>query len=181
MNKIGDTLVGMDPAVVMIHGPSKLLIDTYHWHQPGVGVVASYSPNEQDVKDHFGVFRGVDMIEAFAQATGGSCSAFAQCVKMGIDFDELRRTFIPLFLNIGQVNFHNFLKVGDVMVSVGQIKFYKFRQMVCEGRVYKVSKELDLTAYFKDYTKEQFLAYELSNEFVQVAELFEITGKAVKK
>jgi len=181
MSSVGETLVGVAPSVVMVHGPSKLLIDTYHWHIPNVGVVASYSPRELDVADHFGIFRGVDMIEAFAQASCGSCSAFLQCVKMGIDFDELKANFMPLFLNVGQVNFHNYLEVGDVMISIGHIKFYKFRQMICEGRIYKAPKGLDLAAYFKDYTKEQLLAYKLSKDFIQVAELYGITGKAVKK
>ncbi len=180
MNKIGDSLVGIAPSVVMLHGPSKRFVDAYHWHNANLGIIASYSPREQDVLDHFGIFRGVDIIEAFAQVANGSCSAFLQCKKMGIDFDELKRRFIPLFLSVGQVNFQRHLEVGDVMVSIGQIKFYKFRQIICEGRVFKAPKGLDLDAYFKDYTKEQFLAYELSEDFIQIAELSEVVGKAIK-
>lgn len=175
------SLIGISPGTVLVHGDSKRLVDKYHWHVPDVGIVASYSPKEHDVADHFGFFRGVDIIESFAQATTGSCSAYLECKKMQCSFDHLKVTFTPLFLNLGQVNFMNYLELGDTLVCMGQVKFYKFRQMTCDGRVYKAPGGLDLEIYFKDYTEERFLKYDLDESFTLVAELFDVTGKGFRK
>ncbi|UKT62888.1 hypothetical protein [Pedobacter mucosus] len=175
------TLIGISPKSLLLHGPKKTLLNSYHWHSPQIGIVASYSPTFFDVEDHFGVFRGVDMIEAFAQATIVSCCGFLECLKLKCTPEELKANFLPLFISIGQVNFRSYLEEGDVFISLGQIKFYKFRQMTCDGRIYKVPKGLDLDAYFSDYTEEQFLNYELPNDFTLIAELFDITGKGIKR
>ncbi|MES2416860.1 MAG: hypothetical protein V4541_01670 [Bacteroidota bacterium] len=176
-----DSLVGVSPAYLLLHGPTKNLVSAYHWHEPQIGVIASYLPTARDVEDHFGVFRGVDMIEAFSLATTGSCSAFLECKKLNCTPPDLHKMFLPLFISIGNVNFRSYLEAGDVLISMGQIKFYKFRQMTCDGRIYKVPKGLNLNEYFKNYTIAQFLAYELSNEFTLIAELFDITGKGLKR
>ena len=99
-------LVGVDPVNLLLHGPTKRLVSAYHWHSPNKGIVASYSPTERDVEDHFNVFRGVDQIEAFAQATIVSCATFLQCRKQNCLPDVLRDTFVPAFISIGNVNFH---------------------------------------------------------------------------
>src|SRR5215469_5020983 len=70
------TLVDTIPSKILLHGPTKRLVDKYHWHLPDKGIVASYTPKERDVEDHFGVFRGVDQVEAFAQATIVSCATY---------------------------------------------------------------------------------------------------------
>src|SRR5476651_1638353 len=133
----GDSLIGIIPADIIIHGPKKRLLDTFHWHQPDVGIIASYTPTEENVEDHFGVFRGVDQIEAFAQATIVSCSAYLETKKQKCTFEYLKQTFTPLFISVGQVNFRWFLQTGDTFISMGIIKSYKFRQMSCDGRIYK--------------------------------------------
>ncbi|WP_428331042.1 hypothetical protein [Mucilaginibacter sp.] len=172
-------LVGVSPDQLLLHGPTKLLLDTFHWHSPKKGIVASYSPKERDVKDHFGIFRGVDQIEAFAQATIVSCATFLECRKLNCTPDELKDKFIPAFISVGNVSFHNYLEVGDTFISIGNITFYKWRQMVCDGRIYKVPKGLDLDEYFKDFTEERLLKYDISKDFVQVAQLTDITGRAI--
>ncbi|QEK52968.1 hypothetical protein FYC62_15785 [Pedobacter aquae] len=176
-----ENLVGTKPENMLLHGPSKLLVHEYHWHSPKTGIVASYTPNAADVKDHFGVFRGVDQIEAFAQATTGSCAAFLSYVKrneeQGISKDE----FIPTFISIGGVNFHSYLLEGETFISIGKIIFYKFRQMVVDGRIYKIPRGIDLNHYFKDFTEEKLNNYEVGEDFTLVAELFGITGRAIKK
>jgi hypothetical protein len=178
---MAENLVGAHPSSMLIHGPSKLLVHQYHWHSPNVGIIASYTPNANDVKDHFGVFRGVDQIEAFAQATTGSCAAFLNYLKAkeksNIDKDE----FIPTFIGIGNVNFHSYLLEGDTFISIGKIVFYKFRQMVVDGRIYKVPKDLDLNQYFKNFNEEKLNNYEVGDDFILVAELNGITGRAIKK
>ncbi len=175
-----DNLVGTAPKDVLSHGPSKLLLDKYHWHSPDLGIVASYTPKEADVHDHFGIFRGVDQVEAFAQATIVSCGAFLERKKLGVSYDELKRIFIPIFIGIGPVSFHSYLEKGDTFVNIGNITFYKFRQMVCDGRIYKVPKGLDIDDYFKDFNDDRLLNYDLSSDFVLVAELSGVTGRAIK-
>ena len=167
--------------VLVLHGPTKLLVNKYHWHSPRVGVVASYSPTERDVEDHFGIFRGVDQIESFAQSTTGSGNVFLECEKQGLTPIELMEKFLPRFISIGQVIFHNYLEKGDTFINIGYIKFYKFRQMVCDGRIYKVAKGVDLDDYFRNYNEERLLGYDLSDDFTLVAELSDVTGRAIKK
>jgi hypothetical protein len=185
--KVNDTvetenLVGISPKdVLVLHGPTKLLVSNYHWHSPLAGIVASYSPTERDVEDHFGVFRGVDQIESFAQSTTGSCNVFLECEKQGLSPYELMEVFLPRFISIGQVNFHYFLEKGDTFVNIGHIKFYKFRQMVCDGRIYKAPAGLDLDEYFKDFNEERLLNFDISPDFTLVAELHNVTGRAIRK
>lgn len=176
-----ENLVGINPASVLPHGPTKTLVDEVHWHLPDTGIIASYTPKARDVQDHFGVFRGVDQIESFAQASVVGCSAFLESIKQKCDFEHLKSTFIPLFLSIGQVNFKSYIQEGEVFINMGRITFFKFRQITCDGRIYKVPKGLDLDAYFSTFTKEQFLNYDLREDFILVAELFDITGRGMKK
>ncbi|HEY8781762.1 MAG TPA: hypothetical protein VIM16_09120 [Mucilaginibacter sp.] len=174
-------LAGVNPAqMLLLHGPTKLLLNAYHWHSPDKGIVASYSPKTRDVRDHFGVFRGVDQVEAFAQASIVSCGTFLECRKQNCTPDELKDVLVPTFISIGQVNFHNYLEVGDTFISMGNIKFNKWRQMVCDGRIYKIPKNLDLDDYFSVFDEERLLKYDISKDFVLVTELFDITGRAVK-
>ena len=176
-----ENLVGALPKDYLLHGDTKRLLHNYHWHEPKIGIVASYTPNAFDVNDHFGVFRGVDQIEAFAQATIVSCATFLECEKQKCTPEDLKINFIPAFISIGNVYFHNYIQEGDTFISLGKIKFYKFRQMVADGRIYKVPKELNLNNYFSDFTKAKLDNYELSEDFILVAELFDITGRALKK
>lgn len=176
-----ENLIGTLPEHLLLHGPTKRLLDTYHWHRPKIGIVASYTPKAQDVKDHFGIFRGVDQIEAFAQATIVSCATFLECQKQNCRPIDLKDNFVPAFISIGNVYFHNYLQQGETFVSLGKIKFYKFRQMVADGRIYKAPKGLDLDNYFKDFDETKLDNYQLSEDFTLVAELFDITGRALKK
>ena len=174
-------LAGVSPEQMLLHGPTKLLLDAYHWHSPDKGIVASYSPKKRDVRDHFGVFRGVDQVEAFAQASIVSCATFLECRKQNCIPDEIKEKFIPAFISIGQVNFHNYLEKGDTFVNIGHIKFNKFRQVVCNGRIYKIPRGLNLDEYFSNFNEERLLAYDLSPDFTLVAELQDITCRAIKK
>jgi hypothetical protein len=177
-----DNLVGWLPKdVLVLHGPSKLLVSKFHWHSPAVGVVASYTATERDVEDHFGIVRGVDQVESFTQATAGACNVFFECEKQGCTPVELVNKFLPRFISIGQVSFHNYLEKGDTFVNIGYIKFSKFRQVVCDGRIYKAPKGLNLDDYFSRFTEKRLLAYDLSEEFTLIAELCDITVRAIKK
>jgi hypothetical protein len=176
-----ENLIGVRPEEVLVHGPKKILISDVHWHVPETGIIVSYTPTARDVEDHFGVFRGVDQIESFAQATVVSCYGFLEAVKHKCHLTDIRDNFVPLFLGLGQVIFKNYLLEGETFINIGKITFFKFRQITCEGRIYKVPKNLDLDAYFSNYTTEQFLNYELSEDFTLIAELFDVTGRGIKR
>ena len=176
-----NNLIGIEPEVVLVHGPKKLMITKYLWHLPTIGIVASYSPREIDVEDHFGVFRGVDMVESFVQSTIVSCTAYNETIKQQCTFDVLKQTFYPIFTSIGQVNFHGYLELGDTFISVGHIKHYKFREMICDGRIYKVTPGLDLDDYFSRFTEERLLNFDFDNNFKLIAELSGMTGRAIKQ
>jgi hypothetical protein len=79
------------------------------------------------------------------------------------------------------VHFHSYLEVGQTFISIGFIKFFKWRQMVCEGRIYRVPKGLDLDEYFKDFDEERLRNYDLGEGFTHIAELFDITGRGIKR
>jgi len=177
-----ENLINWGPKDILLHhGPTKRLVNKYHYHSPDVGIVASYVPTERDVEDHFNIFRGVDQIESFAQASACSCTIYSECVKMNIGPPQLAEMFFPFFLSVGQVNFHDYIEKGDTFVNIGHIKFYKFRQMVCDGRIYKVTAGFDVDAWFKNYTDERLLAYDVSDDFKLVAELSDITGRSIKR
>ncbi len=174
-----DNLVGVSPEEVLIHGPTKRLVDHYLWHEPQLGIVGSYTPTAFDVHDHFGLFRGVDQIESFGQTIGGII-AFLECQKQGCTLTELKSRFMPTFLSIGRVTFHSYLKEGDTFVSLGQLKFYKFRQLSVDGRIYKVPPDLDLNDYFGHLQSADFINYQLHPDFVLVTEIDDITGRIIK-
>jgi len=177
-----ENLTTWDPKDILLHhGPTKRLVSKYLYHSPSVGVVASYSPTDRDVEDHFGVFRGVDQIESFVQATTCSCTIYSECVKMRITPVQLAEIFFPFFISIGQVNFHDYVKKGDTFVNIGHISFYKFRQMVCDGKIYKVPAGFDVEAWFKNYTDERLLAYDVPGDFSLVAEMSAVTGRCLKR
>jgi len=178
---IDTNLIGQLPRNWMLHGASKRYVDKYLYHQPNVGIVASYTPTATDVKDHFNLFRGVDQIEAFAQASIVSCATFLECRKLNVIPGDLGKLFVPAFISVGQVYFHSYLEKGQTFINIGIIKFYKWRQMVCDGRLYKIPKGFDLKEYFKDYNDTRLLAYDVPKEFILVAELFDITGRGIKK
>jgi hypothetical protein len=177
-----DDLTNWAPKDILVnHGPKKLLVSKYHRHLPQAGVVASYTPTDNDVEDHFGVFRGVDQIEAFAQAANGSCSVFLECKKQNLSPIELAKKLVPLFTGIGHVNFYNYLEKGDTFVSIGFIKSYKFRQMICTGKLFKVPTGLDLDEYFSTFNEQQLKDCIVSDDFTLIAEFGEVTGRAIKR
>lgn len=175
------SLVELNPKDILLYGPSKLLVDEFLWHNPAVGIIASYTPKAKDVLDHFDVFRGVDQIESFAQATVVSCATFNQCEKENLTPLQLKENYIPLFISVGSVNFHHYLLEGETFICLGNIKFYKFRQMVVDGRIYKAPKGLNLKTYFENFKDEDLENYNLDDSFELVATCFDITGRAFKK
>lgn len=175
-----ESLCSIHPREILIaYGPKKLLVDKYHWHSPKAGVVASYTPTDYDVEDHFDIFRGVDQIESFVQATAASLSMFLICQKHNCAPEDLREKSVPSFISVGNVNFMSALEKGDTFVILGKITFYKFRQMVCDGRIYRCPPGLDLDQYFKGFNEERLLKYDLSPDFKLISDLYDITGREI--
>lgn len=175
------SLIGITPGEALPHGPTKLLVDDFVWHSPNTGIIASYTPKAHDVQDHFGVFRGVDQIESFAQATVVACGVYLEAAKKELTFEELYEKYNTALMEVGHTRFLGFLAEGETYICMGIIQFYKFRQMVVDGRIYKVPKGLNLNEYFNDYTEEQLKNFELNEGFQLITELSGVTGKAVKK
>jgi hypothetical protein len=176
-----NSLVGADPKLTLPHGPTKLLVDDYLWHSPEVGIVASYTPKARDVLDHFGVFRGVDQIESFGQATVVSCGGFLECQKQGISFAELYERYNSAFMGVSSVKFHNFVPEGQMFINVGIMEFYKFKQAVFSGKIFAVPHNFNVKTYFKSYTDEKLRKFELPPEFTIVSEFNGMVGKGIKK
>ncbi|HMS68446.1 MAG TPA: hypothetical protein PKD18_09920 [Saprospiraceae bacterium] len=174
------SLIGLDPAVVLPHGPSKIFLDEFIWHTPGLGVVAAYTPKERDTNDHFGVYRGADQIETFGQATVVAANAFEVCSNKQITFDQLYQQYNFVFLRIGSVICHSFINTGEKVIVIGKINEYKFRQMTASGRMYKVPSDLDLQAYFASLDKDQILQYQLDPAFLLVTEFEGLIGRGIK-
>ena len=175
-----ESLVGQDPHLILPHGPSKLLVDEYLWHAPNAGIVACYTPKEHDVLDHFGVFRAVDQVESFGQATAVSCSAFLDTNKMGIGFKKYYNERNFVFMSIEKVLCHGFIRLNEKYICIGIITFYKFRQMAASGRIYKVTTDLDLKNYFKSFTETALRNFELPEDFVLVTEIEKVITKGIK-
>ncbi|MBM3401021.1 MAG: hypothetical protein FJY21_01675 [Bacteroidetes bacterium] len=176
-----ESLCSIHPREILIaYGPKKLLVDQYHWHSPNKGIVASYTPKDYDVEDHFGIFRGVDQIESFVQATAASLSMFLICQKNACAPEDLKEKSVPSFISVGNVNFMGALEKGDTYVMLGKITFYKFKQMVCDGRIYQCPPGLDLDDYFKDFNEERLFKYDLSPDFKLISDLYDITGREIE-
>lgn len=175
-----NTLVGQNPAVILPHGPTKRLVDEYLWHEPNVGIVAAYTPNERDVEDHFGIFRAVDQVESFGQAAVVSCSVFLDTQKMGISYEEYYKNRNFVFVGVKHVHCHNVIRYKEKYICLGIINSYKFRQMTASGRLYKVPPDIDLEQYFQKFTEKQLQNYELDERFIYVTELHDMLGKGVK-
>jgi hypothetical protein len=175
-----ESLCSIHPREILIaYGPKKLLVDKYHWHSPKTGIVASYTPTDFDVEDHFDIFRGVDQIESFVQATSASLSMFLICQNNNCAPEDLREKSVPSFISVGNVNFMSAREKGDTYVILGKITFYKFKQMVCDGRIYRCPQGLDLDEYFKDFNEERLLKYDLLPDFKLISDYYDITGREI--
>ncbi|MFY0650871.1 MAG: hypothetical protein JXQ96_02500 [Cyclobacteriaceae bacterium] len=179
MSVNSETLVGLKPSDVLPHGPSKILVHDFLWHSPNLGIISSYTPSKDDVRDHFGVFRGVDQIESFGQSSIIACSAFLEAQKKQINYTELYKKYQFVFLSSQQVNCHSFLKEGETFINYAFINYYKFRQMSCSGKILSVPEHIDIHNYMKTLTEEDFSAKTLEKECKVVAEFHEIIGKGI--
>ncbi|MGB0373024.1 MAG: hypothetical protein ACPGN3_16965 [Opitutales bacterium] len=180
-SNLADSLLDCRPEDILPHGPSKLFVDSYVWHQPGFGGAAAYTVTEEDVKDHFGIMRGVDQIEFFGQAITVSCGIHYIAHKEGWTLEQLHREVLFLFLGVGEVRFRSQADVGDRLVALGYFTFHKFRQGITDGRIYVVPKHYDLKELFSDFNEERLRNYDLPEDCRLVTELFGTTGKLVKK
>ncbi len=174
------TLVGLSPHDVLPHGPSKVYIDAFLWHDPNIGVVAIYKVQEKDTHDHFGVLRGADQIEAFGQASVVAGNAFISCVKKNISFAELYEKYNFVFMTIGESICKSFIKLGETAIIHAHFDDYKFRQMTTSGKIFKAPKDFDIEQYYQNYNANQFKDTEVPSDYVEVSEFKNLKGRGIK-
>lgn len=166
---------------VLPHGPSKRLIDRILWHSPKLGSIGVYTPTPSDVKDHFGIFRGADQIECLAQASVVPLLAYNESHKLNLSFEDYFKEFVILGAGVGKVVMHHYLKEGEQFVVLGKITFYRFRQMIVDGKIFKVPDSIDVYNYFSTYPEESFKNLHLSPEFKLVSDFEDLVGRALRR
>ena len=175
-----NSLVGISPAQALPHGPTKIFLDEFLWHEPTLGVVAKYEPKESDLKDHFGLFRGADQIEMFGQTSVVAANAFISCKKKNIGFDQLYKDYVFVFMKMGEAVCKSFIKSGEVAVAYAYIVDYKFKQMTASGTIYKCRSDFDLRGYYRYYSHERFKLRETPEVFTEVTEFNNLIGRGIK-
>ncbi len=178
---IHKSLVDIGPKDLLPYGETKLLVDEYLWHDHELGCIASYTVKERDVNGHFGLFRGVDQLEFFVQACVVSYVFFREAIKSDLSFQEYLANYHPLFLGIDNVQFQHSAKLGDTMIAVGVIKKYKFKQVTCSGRIYKVSSNVNLKSYCSSLSSSDVKNFNLCSDLTSITEIENSVGWMVKK
>jgi hypothetical protein len=99
---------------------------------------------------------------------------------MNLGYKEYYKHRNFVFVGIKTVHCHNVIRHNETYVCLGVINFYKYRQMVASGRIYKVPKGLDIQEYFRDFTEDRLRNYDLDERFILCTELHDILGKGIK-
>lgn len=179
-HQVPESLVGLAPETVLQHGPTKRIVDAFIWFDPKVGTISAYTPRPSDLEGHFGVFRGVDMLESFGQGVLVAPSTLLEWQKQECSLEEMKATWNTAVLGLGNVAFHHFLEVGQTFVSIGLIDFHRFRQTVVSGRIYRVPKGLDLQAYFQGLSSADIREFRLREDFHLIAQIEGITCRLLR-
>ena len=175
------TLTEIQPENILQHGPSKRYVDEFLWFEGKLGAVATYQPTAEDVKDHFGVFRGVDQVESFAQGTAVAAITLLEAQKQGMSIVEFQKHWNIAFLGVEQVKLLNFLREGDRMVAVAQTTFHRFHQMIVNGKTFRAPADFDLQAWARDFSKQDLLDYRMPESFQPIGEISDLKVVALKK
>ncbi len=169
-----------DPREILLHGPSKIYLDHHWWFYPSTGIVGSYEVQAKDVHDHFGVFRGVDMIESAGQTGVSACSMLFAYIDLK-SAPEVQQRFIMAFLGLGQAVFHDFVEQGETLVNVCAIHQYKFRQIRFSAVVYKAHEPAEIAPYFAHLPEDQLGVAPVPESFKKVAEFTDFIGRAINR
>lgn len=172
-------LVGKQPYEVLIFGEEKMYVDQFLWFEEKTGIAVAYQVQAKDVKGHFGIMRGVDMIEIFGQSGTAACTALV-CKKEKATRNELLQRFRFAFLSMENVRFHRYAKTGDTLICISQIKSFRFRQIALDGTLYRVKPNWDYVSFFEKYTTDDFRNKTLPSEFETIAEFDNLVGRAIK-
>lgn len=179
MITIDNLLVGKAPEEVLIFGPSKMFIDEYLWFEEKMGIAVAYQVKEEDTKGHFGILRGVDMIEIFGQAGTSACTAL-EGKKQNKTRDELAENFRFVFLGVDECRFSGMAKAGETLICFGKILSYRFRQMTLDGSLYKVPDDFDYHQFFEGFSELDFQIEALPDAFTKIADFKNLSGRAIK-
>lgn len=168
------------PSEILLHGPSKTYADAFHWFFPKTGIVTSYTVQPKDVHDHFGVFRGVDMIESLAQ-TGVLACTILLADKEQKPLTELREEFLMAFTELGSAHFHDFVKEGETLINMVTIQRYKFREITFSGCVYREASPQETKAYFDQLNELDFDPNQPPGSLKKIAEFKGYKGRGIRK
>lgn len=174
------SLVGLSPLETLPHGPSKIYIDEFLWHETNTGVIAIYKVQEKDTLDHFNVFRGADLIEAFGQASVVAGNAFISCSKKSITFKELYSKYNFVFLSMGEAICKSFIKLGETVIIHAHFDDYKFRLMTSTGKIFKAPQDFNLKEYYSNYSIEEFKNTTVPETFIEIAAFKNLKGRGIK-
>ncbi len=175
------SLVGLDPKDVLPYGSTKLLVDEYLWHKPDIGGIASYTVKARDVKDHFGLFRGADQLEFFAQSSIVSLGMYIISEKASLKCSQILKKYNPAFLGVDRIRFCHFAKLNETIISVSVINKYKFKQVTCSGKIYKVPDGFNLKSYCSSLSSRDVENFNIHEALTIVAEFENAVGWCVKK
>ncbi|MEO1259509.1 MAG: hypothetical protein AAFZ15_11960 [Bacteroidota bacterium] len=172
-------IVGKRPDEVLIYGNNMMLIDEYLWFDRHHGIISAYQVKKKDVEEHFNIFRGVDMLETCGQAGISACTVL-ECQKTGKSRDELREYMRFVFLGVDESRFFDYAIEDDVLISIGKITSYRFRQMTLDSTLFKVDQNFDYHQYFQNYTGEDFHNQSLPAAFKKIATFQNMVGRAIR-
>ena len=172
-------LVGKQPEEILIFGKEKMYVDQFLWFEEKTGIAVAYQVQEKDVKGHFGIMRGVDMIEIFGQSATAACTALV-CQKEQATRDELFLRFRFVFVGIDEARFLQQVKTGDILICIGRITSFRFRQITMDGTLYRAKQDWDYTSFFEKYTSNDFQKESIPAELEAVAKFKNLIGRAIK-
>ena len=132
------------------YGSSKLLIDSFLYIDKKISV-SYYKVQEGDVEGHFGLFRGVDMIELSAQTMLGG--ALVKTIeKENLTLEDKGKIDI-LFAKVGETLFKKKVELGEYLVCVT-----KFRKIgpTCSGesKLFSLGRNTDNLNNFASVTDQ---------------------------
>ncbi len=174
------SLVDLNPKDILPYGETKLLVDEFIWHDPKQGVAGTYVAKERDVQDHFNIFRGVDMVESFAQSTLVAGGLFLALEKSDLSIDELLERYKVVFTSIGDTKFYKQILKGDTIVHLGRLNYFKHKQISFDGIILTPTASLSAQALLETYSTDPSNYKHNHCDYSIVASLSDIKGQAIE-
>ena len=100
----------------------------------------TFKEDEWFFKGHFPgnpIVPGVILVEAMAQA-GVSIGIFRVAQKEKIPIEKAKEASLSVFTRIGEVEFLDMVRPGEIIYILSRITFYRFGKFESEGEIYKM-------------------------------------------